>query len=234
MEGLSNPMGLQRIVCLANSYKHDHRCVAGISLVTKKWVRLVGRKVPGCLTLEEASYPGGKEAGLLDVFDAELDEECGSNCHPEDVFVTKRPWCPIRRFDQPNDAKFLIAYVSQRPAILQGYGDRVTAHRVEETPMSRSLELICPEDLWWWVREEKGKRRSRAIFRTSPTSRIRYDLSVTDPACLDVLHQLPTGIHPHTLLLGGQPRQTFLCVSLSEPFYGFHYKLAAGVINLPV
>ena len=36
-------MGLDRIVCLANSYKHDHRCVAGISLVTKKWVRLVGR-----------------------------------------------------------------------------------------------------------------------------------------------------------------------------------------------
>ena len=64
-------MSTERIVCLANSYKHDHRCVAGISLVTKQWVRLVGRKVPGCLTLKEASYPDGREVALLDVFEAE-------------------------------------------------------------------------------------------------------------------------------------------------------------------
>jgi hypothetical protein len=49
-------MSLDRIVCLANSYKHDHRCVAGISLTTKKWIRLVGRTVPGCLTIRETSY----------------------------------------------------------------------------------------------------------------------------------------------------------------------------------
>jgi hypothetical protein len=226
-------MGLDCIVCLANSYKHDNRCVAGISLVSKNWVRLVSSQVPGCLTVQQTCYADGKETGVLDVFEVELGTGCGSNCHPEDVFVTKRQWQPIRRFDQPSDIKFLVENASQRPTILQGYGDRVAAHRVEETPMSRSLELICPEDLWWWVREEKGKRKSRAIFRTSRTSRIRYDFSVTDPAWLDMLHHLPTGIHPHSLLLSVQPRKTLLCVSLSEPFHGFHYKLVAGVINLP-
>jgi hypothetical protein len=225
-------MGLDRIVCLANSYKHEHRCVAGISLVTKKWIRLVGRQVPGCLTLQETCYLDGRETAPLDVFEAELGEACGSNCHPEDVYVTEKPWQPIRRFDEHRDAQFLAANVSQRPVILQGYGDRVTAHRVEETPMSRSLELVRPEDLWWWVRDEKGKRKTRAIFRVSPTSRIRYDFSVTDPAWLDTLHLLPTGIHPHSLLLGGEPRETLLAVSLSEPFHGFHYKLVAGVIQL--
>lgn len=226
-------MHTDRIVCLANSYKHENRCVAGISLITKKWVRLIGRQVPGCLTLAETCYAGGKPAALLDVFEAELGEACGSNCHPEDVFVTGRRLRPIRRLDGAGDAKVLAAYVSQRPTILQGYGDRVTAHRIEDTPMSRSLELICPSDLWWWVRDEKGKRKSRAIFRISPTSRIRYDFSVTDPVLLDILHLLPTGIHPHSLVMGSEPCETFLVVSLSEPFLGFHYKLVAGVLNLP-
>ena len=78
-------MRLDRIVCLANSYKHDNRCVAGISLVTKKWVRLIGRKVPRCLTRGEARCVDGKEVSLLDVFEVELEADCGSNYHPEDV-----------------------------------------------------------------------------------------------------------------------------------------------------
>ena len=84
-------MGLDRIVCLANSYKHEHRCVAGISLRSKRWVRLVGTQIPGCLTIRETCYPDGTPAELLDVFEAELGEPCGSNCHPEDVFITDRP-----------------------------------------------------------------------------------------------------------------------------------------------
>jgi hypothetical protein len=69
-------MGLDRIVCLANSYKHDNRCVAGISLVTKKWVRLVSKHVHGCVTRAEASYSNGQDVALLDVFEAEVAEKC--------------------------------------------------------------------------------------------------------------------------------------------------------------
>jgi hypothetical protein len=157
-------MGLDRIVCLANSYKHENRCVAGISLVTKKWVRLVGRKIPGCLTLRETCYPDGREAELLDVIEVEVGEKCGSNCHPEDVYVTEKPWQPIRRFDEPRDAQFLAAFVNKEPIVLQGYCDRVLAHRFEETPAQCSLALVDPDDLWWWIREENGKRRNRAVF----------------------------------------------------------------------
>ena len=38
---------------------------------------------------------------------------------------------------------------------------------------------------------------------------------------------------PHALLSGCKPLKTFLTVSLSEPFEGFHYKLVAGVVYLP-
>ena len=222
-----------QILCLANSYKHGNRCVAGICLTTKQWVRLVGHQVPGCLTLKEASYPDGREAALMDVFEAELGFSCSSNGHPEDVLVSDNHLQPVRNFDQPRDARFLDAFLSRRPVVLQGYGDRVTAHRVEEKPMDRSLELVEPEDLWWWVREENGKRKHRAIFRVSHISRIRYDLSVTDPAWLEKLRSKPLGIYSHTLLCGSKPTKTYLTISLSEPFEGFHYKLVAGVVNLP-
>ena len=226
-------MGIERIVCLANSYKHDHRCVAGISLVTKKWVRLVGRQVPGCLTVKETCYANGKPAALLDVFEAELGENCGSNCHPEDVFVTGEVWRLVRRFDNPRDARFLADYVNKGPAILQGYGDRVYTRKIDSVPVDNSLEFIHPEDLWWWIRDESGKRKNRAIFRAGHVSRVRYDLAVTDPAWLDQLKLLPAGIYPHAFFFKDKPAKTFLTVSLSEPFEGFHYKLVAGVINLP-
>jgi hypothetical protein len=225
-------MGLERIVCLANSYKHDHRCVAGISLDTKQWVRLVRQTVPGCLTLKETCYPDGREAALLDVFEAELGEECGSNSHPEDVIVTGKPWRPLRRFDEPRDARFLAAYVSKGPAILQGYGDRVYGRKIEGTPVEKSLELIHPENLWWWIREENGKRKNRAIFRIGHVVRACYDLAVTDPVWLEKLRPLPAGIYPHTRFFDGKPPKTLLTISLSEAFDGFHYKLVAGVANL--
>ena len=226
-------MGLDRIVCLANSYKHDHRCVAGISLITKKWVRLVGKQVRGCLTVKETCYSDGREVALLDVFEAELAETCSTNCHPEDLYIAEAQWRPVRRFDGPNDLRFLGDYLNKAPSVLQGYGDRVYARKIEGTPAERSLELIHPEDLWWWIREENGKRKNRALFRAGHVVRSRYDLAVTDPAWLSQLHLLPAGIHPHALLFAGKPPKTLLTVSLSEPFEGFHYKLVAGVVALP-
>jgi hypothetical protein len=226
-------MGVEHIVCLANSYKHDHRCVAGINLATKQWVRLVGRQVPGCLTIKEASYPDGREVALLDVFEAELGEKCGTHCHPEDVFISGNPKQPIRSFNEPSDRGTLADYLNKEPVVLQGYCDRVPANRFEKTPAQCSLGLVQPDDLWWWIREENGKRKNRAIFRLGRVGRIRYDLAVTDPKWLDLLNLMPAGIYPHTLLSGGKNTKTYFTISLSEPFDGFHYKLVAGVVCLP-
>ena len=99
--------------------------------------------------------------------------------------------------------------------------------------MKKSLELIRPDDLWWWIREESGKRKNRALFRAGHVSRTRYDLAVTDPVWLEQLNLLPPGIYPHTSFFQGQASQDFSDVSLSEPFEGFHYKLVAGVVNFP-
>ncbi len=226
-------MSVDRILCLANSYKHDHRCVAGIDLTTKLWVRLIGRHVPGCLTVKETCYADGKQAAVLDVFEAEVGENCGTNCHPEDVYVTGKPWRLIRHISDQRDLERLSGHISKRPSILQGYTDSVSTARVIEVPRERSLELIEPEDLWWWIRENRGKRRNRAVFRVSRESRVRYDLAVTDPPWLDQLNLLPDGIYPHAIFFRNSTPRTLLTVSLSESFENFHYKLVAGVVNLP-
>lgn len=227
-------MKLDRIVCLANSYKHEHRCVAGISLSTKKWLRLVSSEIPGCIPRERTCYADGKESQVLDVFEVELGDPCGTSAHPEDVLISKKQWRRVQHLNGQAGLEFLTKLVSPEPIILEGYSDRIAVQKFQERPARMSLGLIHPEDLWWWIREEKGKRKYRANFRLGRTARIRYDLPVTDPAWLDQLHLLPSGIHPNTTLCGNQASQTFLTVSLSEPFEGFHYKLAAGVVLLPL
>jgi hypothetical protein len=170
---------------------------------------------------------------LLDVFEVELGEACGSNCHPEDVSVTAKRWRPVRRFDQPEDLRFLFGYINKGPSILEGYGDRVYEKKVAGSPVAHSLEILRPADLWWWIRDEKGRRKNRAIFRLGATNRVRYDFPVTDPVWLDKLHKLPVGIHSNNSFIEGPSRKTLLTTSLSEPFEGFHYKLVAGVVTLP-
>ena len=152
--------------------------------------------------------------------------------HPEDVLIAGTPWRWVRRFDEPSDFEVLRSIVSNEPIVLQGYCDRIGTHRFDSAAARVSLSLLEPEDLWWWIREEAGKRRYRASFRLGREGRVRYDLPVTDPAWLDQLNLMPTGIHPHSILCGNRATQTFLTASLSEAYEGFHYKLIAGVINL--
>jgi len=224
---------LDRILCLANSYKHEHRCVAGISLASKRWVRLIGNSVPGCLTLREASYADGRSIRLLDIFEVRLGAPCNSQSHPEDIHLAPHTLRFIERFDQSSQLDKLVEHVSKAPVVLQGHSDRVYRRLIENSPVRGSIELVKPDDLWWWIRDEKGRRKYRALFRIGSANRIRYDLAVTDPAWLDQLQLLSPGIYPDELLCGDKPCKTLLTVSLTECFEGFHYKIAAGVISAP-
>ena len=117
--------------------------------------------------------------------------------------------------------------------MLNGNGDRICVRHFEKDAAEASLELVQPQDVWWWIREENGKRRNRALFRLGHANRVRYDLAVTDPVWLAQLNLLTAGIYPHSLFFKDKLPGTLFTVSLSEPYEGFHYKLVAGVVNLP-
>jgi len=154
-------MGLDRIVLPRNSYKHDHRCVAGSALWTKQWVRLVGQTVPGCLTLRETCYPDGREVALLDVFEAASARNAGSNCHPEDVYVTGNRGSRSAASTGLAMWRFLAAYVNKGPSVLQGYGDRSWPqdrwNASGEVPRTYTSGKPVVVDT-----EENGKRKNRA------------------------------------------------------------------------
>ena len=66
----------------------------------------------------------------------------------------------------------------------------------------------------------------RALFRRH---HVTYDLAVTDPRWLERLNLMPAGIYPHTAFTD-PAAETWLTISLSEAFYGWHYKLVAAVV----
>jgi len=185
----------------------------------------MGNAVAGCMTLAEASYADGTPIELLDVFEAELAAQCGTDRQPENVRI-EGTLTFLRRFDRAMDFRLLKTLKAKAGQVLQGYRDRVYAGPVEKNPNDRSLDLIHPEDLWWWIRDD-GRRKNRALFRSNRT---RFDLAVTDPEWLARLAPLAPGIYPHSSFFVGAAPDTYLTVSMSEPFERFRYKLVAGVI----
>jgi hypothetical protein len=101
----------------------------------------------------------------------------------------------------------------------------MAAEEVRAKPLLSSLTLVCPDELHWWIREDHGKRKPRALFQRH---HVTYDFSVTDPHWLDQLKPLPEGIYPHTNFTNAT--ETWLTISLSEAYFGWHYKLVAGVV----
>jgi hypothetical protein len=220
------------IVCLANSYKHGGRCVAGICLEDGKWVRLRGKDGDGSLAPHDYTLAEGHgEVRVLDVFEAELHYAMPSDCHPEDWVTAPCWWQLIERPCSVKNWRKVADTVQSRGALLGGYGDRVWASTLRTRPAVASLALVCPTEIWWWVREDRGKIKHRVLFRRD---NVTYDLAVTDPRWLEQMRLLPAGIYPHRLLAGEADR-TWLTISLSEAFSpgeggAAHFRIVAAVI----
>jgi hypothetical protein len=218
------------ILCLANSYKHGGRCVAGIDPRDGAWIRLRGAAPDGTLQPAEYRLHDGSEPRLLDLIEVEAHYALPSDAHPEDWQIAPVRWCLLARPANPAVIRKALDTAGNGATILRDHRDRISCEEIAAKPMQASLALVCPSELHWWIRDDRqGKRRSRALFRRN---HVTYDLSVTDPRWLERLNLLPAGIYPHSFLADAGA-ETWLTVSLSEAFHGWHYKLVASVIELP-
>lgn len=214
------------IICLANSYKHGGRCIAGVSIEDGAWIRLRGNSPDGALQPLEYALDDGTEPRLLDVVEVELHLAQPSASHPEDWQIAPVRWRLIQRPATAKQWTALTGKKAKSKSILHDYRDRIAAWELKYKPLQSSLCLICPSEIYWWVREDKGKRRYRAVFHHNY---VTYDLALTDPRWLDRLKLLPEGVYPHTDF-ADPAAETWCTISLSELYFGFHYKLVAGVI----
>jgi hypothetical protein len=219
------------IVCLANSRKPPSgRCVAGREVSLGGfggWVRAVSARDTHEVSFNERRYPDGKDPRVLDVIAIDmLGPKPHAHQQENHLINTTRRWLK----------RGTMAWQRLQPAVEDPAGPLwVNGHssnhgqndRVPESSLaglSRSLYLIRPERLTLVVGQERcdmvPRRRVRARFNLCQHS---YCVAVTDPS---IEFEYLCKDDGETAL-----DEAFLCISLSEPFHGYAYKLAATVIT---
>lgn len=220
-----------RIICLANSAKLGGRCVAGLRMDGKGWVRLVSNDVSsrGAIFPSHHQLPPGTEIKPLDIIEVGLISPLPQPHQPENWLIDYKPWRIVDRGLNHEVLSILQANIYRDSLLFGSYSDRIDYEQIKESPLKNSLVLVEPKKLLLYVTNNVSNRSQiRAIFQLENQE---YDLVVTDPFMKKLVNSRP-GLTSFTL---NTKNRVLLTVSLGEPFEWDNccYKLVAGVIVLP-
>lgn len=215
-------------VCLALSRKYGGFCLVGKEWTDGKigpWFRPVSSKETGELSSGDIRFANGDVPKYLDIITVETKGPADHPYQRENVLLAgERPQIRESKLsladlpDLVDDAKslWLTGYHSAN-----GVNDRIPEEALLEKA-EPSLYLIRPDGFTILVSDDlDGRKKVRARFSYRETM---YLLAVTDPAIEKAYLMKEQGEYP----LGDG--KTYLTVSMSEPFNGYCYKLAAAVI----
>lgn len=211
-------------MCLANSWKHRGRCVAGIERTESGWagwLRPISHRKGHSLSRAERDL-AGSEPAPLDVVQLGVSRHMPMTYQTENWAldsevrwkrVDRLPVHALRAFEDVRRDLWGTGHSSQA-----GLNDRVL--KCESESHTHSLMLVRVKDPVIRVVEEGGRRSVRARFTFGDDP---YDLSVTDPVC-------------HWGFLARGPGEywlaaTHMTVSLAEPLNGYAYKVVAAVLG---
>lgn len=212
-------------ICLANSYKHGGRCIAGIEVVPQsdgslgivrhddgrpRWIRPVSMSANGEIPNHLAeSFKIFSLVKLTDV------EPCPDNAHTEDVHCTRMEICP---FELSPTKDFLNQLIdTQHQAIFYFRGKSIPTTIIDR--LDYSLMLIHPDNACAYCDEGRENSKYRMKFTYNGSN---YDFPITDPVFLEQFKKIPDSYAD----LDG----AYLVLSLGIAFEGFHYKLVATVL----
>lgn len=212
-------------ICLANSYKHGGRCIAGIEVVPQsdgslgivrhddgrpRWIRPVSMSANGEIPNHLAeSFKIFSLVKLTDV------EPCPDNAHTEDVHCTRMEICP---FELSPTKDFLNQLIdTQHQAVFYFRGKSIPTTIIDR--LDYSLMLIHPDNACAYCDEERENSKYRMKFTYNGSN---YDFPITDPVFLEQFKKSPNSYAD----LDG----VYLVLSLGIAFEGFHYKLVATVL----
>jgi hypothetical protein len=209
-----------RIVCLANSYKYNERCIAGIDIETGEWIRPVSKREDRAIT-QTVRTINGKEPQILDILEIPFgDSGPDEGCQPENRLLNDGSWMKTGRIE-PKD---LLEYTDNSAVILHNHLDFVPASLFSKIPRDqwKSLQLVLNLRV-------KFKRDQRNKWRAYIQDGERYTLGlkITDPVVLDRLER-------------GEKISSncILTISLATPWSPDKktpercYKLVAGVVEI--
>ncbi len=232
------------LIILANSYKNSERCIAGRELTTthgrfflRSWIRPISTHGQGELDCLETAHRDATQVACLDIATVKLIKPAADPGQPENWLITGQyAWShPPTKFLPPP-----LARLEEKPAHLwltpNERTDRIPVETLQKNPPPFSICIIRPLDLHLvcWSEHNVLKNCESRKFRARFTyEKVEYDLSLTDPVaqerfCLPVP---PIGAPPKIIPLRSDSGP-LLCVSLTPPFNGYHYKVAATILGM--
>jgi hypothetical protein len=226
-------MPTKEIVCLAYSRKDGGRCLAGIDLATRRWIRAIGAYENGaladndCFMLDEAG--AFVLPRILDVIEINFLGAEPNRAQPENWKISGSQFKLLRPVGIA-ESTLLRQSLTDDPEIFRGYERSITRQEIESRPPNNSLALVRPSALRW--RPEKdgyGRMRFRGTFDISGAT---YALPLTDD---DYTSKLARQEEPEWINgLSNTSTDLLLTISLGDLFHDCHYKLIAGVFELPI
>ncbi|WP_079031829.1 dual OB domain-containing protein [Streptomyces specialis] len=218
---------IKELVCLANSRKHGERCIAGIEVGSRDWIRPVTIHAGHAISASERRYLSGEEPQVLDVISMRLIDYQPVGFQRENWLLDSSVrwektgqigWGGLSRLEQRPVRLWLNGYSTNA-----GCNDFLPADR--QSTVNDSLKLIRVNGATIRVdtpspRSEDARLVVRAEFKYAGSG---YVLRVTDPVCEEKFRKQGVGRHR----LG----DSFLTISLSEEFMGRIFKLVAAVIE---
>lgn len=203
-------MCVKSILILANSVKHQGRCVAGKDIATMEWVRAVSNAEGEGLAVDRCRYQnigGIQQLRTQKVLSMNFSVASPLIHQPENHIITDAPWVQSPPFVQTN----LLPYLDTPPN-LWGVSNSIPYQLIQEAQLviEQSLYLIQVNNMRLY---NNAFERPRCEFEYST---LQYDLPVTDLAFNRLMGQ-------------GRGGDALLCVSLGEPYQGSCYKIVASI-----
>lgn len=222
----------KRIVCLANSRKLQGRCIAGRELVSGRpaaWIRPVSDREHEEVSEYERQYQDGSDPRVLDIMDVPLLEPRPKGYQQENwlldpneywVRVGRMSWDELDHLADKSGPLWLNGYHTSN-----GQNDRIPLDQA--ATLRSSLMLVRADAIRLRVFKPgeafgNPKRRVQAQFSFGGNE---YALWVTDP----IIEREYLARDDGNYALG----ESYLTISLGEPFDGHCYKLVAAVIPRP-
>ncbi|MBP9018147.1 MAG: hypothetical protein KBG17_10455 [Paludibacteraceae bacterium] len=221
-----------QIICLANSYKHGGRCIAGIRTDGKGWIRPISNSLHGELNDQDYRLSNGTDLEVLDLVNISLTKPRPSKHQPENWLFEKKPWELIAR-PAPSDVfKIVRDMVSADSFLLQDTSDRISYKALDSKPAPSSLAIIQPKNLKFRVTDSfSGSKQLRARFDLGNGT---FDLVVTDPIWKERLRNKNNGTYSLSDVGIDIKLPIYLTISLGEPLDGYCYKLVAAILQIPL
>lgn len=222
---------VRRIVCLANARRRSGRCIAGRVWDGNrpgKWIRPVSDREGEEVSEDERRYEDGREPEVLDIIDVPLLSPKPNNHQQEnwlldsDCYWVKMGVLPQYSLQQLVDP--IAPLWIDGNSTYRGLNDQVPLARAKS--LDSSLRLIHVDRVQLSVfrpGEAFGNPKRRVQGRFSYAGQ-EYALWITDPVYERKYLSEPDGEY--------EIGESFLIISLGEPFNEACYKLIATVIQV--